>query len=100
MPEKVNRMPKPSYTQVPNLFLDLMPDMSEAEMKVMCAAIGKLFGKKREGLEPINLTQFQQATDLSIHSVLKGIDEATTRGWLQLVDYDGPEGTARYWIHL
>lgn len=87
-----------NFTMTPNVFFELMGEMSEAEMKVMGCAIRKIIGFHKNDPEPISISQFMTETGLCESSVRKGIKEACERGWMAKADNDGPGGTSRYVI--
>lgn len=75
----------PNYTQAPNdLFDTLMRDMSEAELKVVMAAVRQTFGYHKQR-DAISMTRFEELTGLSRQSVANGIDAAIKRGVLRVV---------------
>lgn len=87
---------KQNFTKTPNQYWDLMPKMSEPELRVMGFAIRKINGFRKTKPEPISLSQFMKGTGMSKNSVLKGIDEAIERGWLIKVDNVAHDGTSQY----
>jgi phage replication O-like protein O len=75
-----NRLPKPNYTQVPNVVLeDWLPEMKGAELKVVLAICRKTFGWHKVK-DRISLTQLQKATGLSRQGVINGLNDAIDRG--------------------
>ncbi len=85
----------PNHTQTPNdLFDHLMREMTEAELKVVLAAIRKTLGYHRASDE-ISLTQFEKMTGLTRKGVIGGIQAALARGVLREVSR-GKRGVVRY----
>lgn len=74
-------LPKPNYTQIPNLFFDAMPDMKEGELRILLAVARQTFGYHRES-DYLSITQFCKMTGLSRQGVANGIKAAVKRGWL------------------
>lgn len=75
----------PNHTQTPNdLFDKLMKDMSEAELKVVLAAIRQTLGYHKTK-DPISLTRFEEITGLSRQAVVDGVNAAIDRGVLSIV---------------
>ena len=72
---------EPTYTQVPNEFLDvLLPEMrSKAEILVTVAVIRYTFGFHRKSAE-LSLSFLERATGLSRPSVIAGVRLAAKRG--------------------
>jgi hypothetical protein len=66
------------YTQFPNALIALMPDMSEAEMRVTIAIARQTFGWHNEWAV-ISLADFKEITGLSKQGVLDGIEAGMTR---------------------
>jgi hypothetical protein len=87
-----------TYTATPNLYFELMPEMSESEMKVMAFAYRRIIGWHHplDVPEPIGRSEFSEGTGLSLSSVDRGIDEALERGWLKKVAGVGTRGAAGY----
>ncbi len=76
------RIPAPNYTQIPNVVLDLMADMSDAELRVVIAIARQTFGwhKKRD---KISLSQLAKLTGMSRQGVINGLEAGTKRGLIE-----------------
>lgn len=72
----------PNYTQIPNELFTLIPQMSEAELKVALAICRQTFGWHRKEDE-LSLTDLKDLTGLSRQSVIKGIEEGMARGLIK-----------------
>lgn len=85
----------PNYTQAPNeLFDGLLPDLSQAELKVTLAIVRQTFGWHREKHE-LSIAFLMRATGLSRQGVLDGLERGLARGYL----CREPSGqTYRYWL--
>jgi phage replication O-like protein O len=72
----------PNYTQIPNAILDLMADMSDAELRVVLAIARQTFGwhKKRD---KISLSQLRALTGMSKQGVINGLDAGIRRGLIE-----------------
>lgn len=73
----------PNYTQIPNALLDrAMALMSGAELKVVLSVCRRTIGwhKRRDR---ISLTQLQQMTGLSRHSVIDAVRSMVAAGWIE-----------------
>jgi phage replication O-like protein O len=72
----------PNYTQIPNAILDLMADMSDAELRVVLAIARQTFGwhKKRD---KISLSQLRVLTGMSKQGVINGLDAGIRRGLIE-----------------
>lgn len=81
MTTRNERITRPNYTQTPNIVLDAVSEMSEAEMKVMLVLSRRTFGFHRETAE-LSTTDFQKATGLSRASVTTGIQKLMELGWI------------------
>ena len=73
-------IPKPNYTQIPNIMLDsMMQDMGEAELKVVMAIARQTFGFHRKR-KMMSLSYLAKATGMSRQGVLNGITAALESG--------------------
>lgn len=96
----MNAIAPPNYTQTPNvLFDELMQEMSDAELRVVLAAIRKIFGWHKNAPEPISISQFMKLTGMSNRGVLIGIDAAIKRGIL-LEAGRGARGVSLYTLNI
>lgn len=85
----------PNYTAIPNELFDMIPNMSNAELRVMLIALRKTIGYHKVH-ECISLTQFEKGTGLSRQGVLDGINAAIERGILKEIPARGKRGVKRY----
>lgn len=76
-------IPVSNYTMLPNVYLDLIPEMKEPEMKVMGVAIRYTIGYHNYEPKPMSQTWLMAKTGLSKNAVKKGIAEAIKRGWMK-----------------
>jgi hypothetical protein len=73
----------PNYTQTPNdLFDELLPDMSLAELKVVLYVIRQTFGFHREE-QAISIRNLARGTGLSVNSVMDGARQAEEHGLIE-----------------
>lgn len=81
----------PNYTQTPNAIYALMPEMSEAELRVTLAICRQTFGWHR-GKARISLADLERATGMSKQGVLQGIEAGAGRGIIarEAVDESNP----------
>ena len=71
----------PNHTQIPNIILDSMADMGNAELRVVLAVCRKTFGwQKRQ--DYLSLTQIQILTGLSRQGAIDGIAYAINNEWI------------------
>ena len=71
----------PNYTQVPNALFALMPDMGNAELKVVLAVCRQTIGWHKTK-DRLTITRLAELTGLSRQSVYEGISQAIERGIL------------------
>jgi len=79
------KIPKPNYTQTPNIFIDeIMRNLSGSEMKVMMAIIRKTFGwqKKRDR---ISINQIAEITGLARSSISTALDSLEKMGYIKSI---------------
>ena len=69
----------PNYTQTPNDFFVMIPDMSEAELRVTLVMIRETFGFHREGFK-MGLNKLADAAGLSRNGAKDGAEAAEKRG--------------------
>lgn len=72
-------IPLPNYSRVPNCVLEIIGEMSEAELKVTLVIIRNTFGWQRD-LVPMSIKDLQEGTGLSRQSVMNGINAGMERG--------------------
>lgn len=73
-------IPKPNYTQVPNVLLDdMMKDMKEAELRVVLAICRQTFGWHRKS-KKMSLSYLADATGMTSKGVIGGIKDGIERG--------------------
>ncbi|MDV3349958.1 replication protein [Leptothoe sp. LEGE 181152] len=74
-------IPSPNYTQVPNLILDNMQDLSKGEFKVVMAICRYTLGFHRKDHE-LSLHFIQSATGLSESTVTRSVQSLLQRNWI------------------
>lgn len=94
------KIAKVNFTMTPNMLFDLIPDMSDNELRVMMVAVRQVIGWHVENPQPMAKSWFVNRTGRSRASVSKGIKEATKRGWLIKIDCNGPNGESRYTLNF
>ena len=89
----------PNYTQTPNAIYALMPEMSEAELRVTLAICRQTFGWHREKAR-LSLSRLEAATGMSKSGVLAGIEAGIDRGTIgrEAVDPDNPRHGYDYFL--
>lgn len=75
----------PNYTQTPNDFFDMLPDMGEAEMRVTLVMIRQTFGFHR-GSFKLGVGKLAAAAGLSRQGALDGAAAAERRGTFRRVN--------------
>lgn len=70
------------YTQTPNSIYAAMPDMGEAELRIVLVVVRMTHGWHRSAAL-ISLSYFERATGLSRHGVLAGIRAALSNGHIR-----------------
>ena len=76
-------VPKPNYTQTPNLLFDAyMQEMGEAELKVTLAIVRQTFGYHVDKAR-ITFDDLQELTGLSRQGIQNGIESGLKRGTIQ-----------------
>lgn len=68
----------PNYTQIPNALLDLMPKMTESELRVTLAIARKTFGWGKRA-DRISLSQLEKLTGMRRQGVQNGLTAALER---------------------
>jgi hypothetical protein len=76
---EANSFVPPNYTQIPNAFWSILPQMSEAELKVSLVIARETFGWHRQQKE-MSLSYLMKATGLSRQSVINGTEAGIERG--------------------
>ena len=78
----MTRIPKPNYTQIPNVFFDeIMQELNQSELKVMMVVMRKTFGwQKRK--DRISYSQIQEISGLSKQAVSDGLKGLTEKGYI------------------
>lgn len=71
-------LPKPNYTGIPNTLFEMMPDMKEAELRVVLAIARQTFGWHKKN-DRISLRQMQKLTGLSRPAIIRGLAEGEDR---------------------
>jgi len=82
----------PNYTQVPNDLFEMMPSMTEAELRVALVLCRQTFGYHRDQTE-MSLREMSEATGLSVNGAVAGAKAAEERGLVQKIS-DGQKTTA------
>lgn len=70
---------QPNFTQVPNELFEMMPTMSDNELRVVLALLRQTSGYGRDKAE-FGISKIRAMTGLSHNSVTKGAGEAEERG--------------------
>lgn len=80
----VHSIPQSHYTRTPNHYFDHMPHMSNAEFRVVGAAIRAICdgGHPPNQPQPMSMRWFVKHTGLSETTVRKGVRQALLHGWL------------------
>lgn len=78
---------EPNTTQVPNFIFDLIPRLSEAELKVLMVIIRKTYGWHKD-TDKIAASQLEKLTGLSYSAIKKARASLRTKG-LKLIKYKG-----------
>lgn len=74
------------YTKIPNDWIDrAMPSMSAAEWMIMTVILRQTAGWHKER-DAISLTQFEQRTGLSRHTVIAALRNLAQRGWIVIYE--------------
>lgn len=78
-PNMSSPIPKPNYTQVPNVLLDNMHRLSDAELRVLLCICRQTFGWQR-GSCKVSTSFIAKATGMSAQGVLNGVQKMLTKG--------------------
>lgn len=78
----------PNYTQVPNDFFPLIPEMDESELRVTLVMIRETFGYHRSDFR-MGLNKLSTATGLSRNGTKAGAEASENRGTFRRVNPDG-----------
>lgn len=70
----------PNYTQIPNTLFELLPVMSNAELRVTLTLLRKTIGWHKARTELLSVPELADLAGLSESSAKTGIKEATARG--------------------
>lgn len=76
----MSRISAPNYTQMPNVLLDHMAEMGNAELRIIMAIARKTFGWQKCS-DRISLSQLVELTGLSRQGVIDGTAQAVENGW-------------------
>ncbi len=79
--------PEPNHTQTPNNFFDMVPDMSDAELRVTIVMIRNTFGWHRCGFK-MGVEKLGAAAGLSRQGTLDGAAAAEARGTFRRINPD------------
>lgn len=77
----------PNYTQAPNDFFDMIPDMSDAELRVTLVMIRQTFGFHRDNFK-MGINKLKAAAGLSRNGAKDGAEAAEKRGTFMRVNPD------------
>lgn len=69
----------PNYTQAPNDFFVMLPEMGDAELRVTLVMIRQTFGFHRDGFK-MGMKKLAKAAGLSDQGARNGAEEAEKRG--------------------
>jgi phage replication O-like protein O len=69
------------WTQTPNFIYDLMPEMSEAEIKVVLVIVRQTIGWQREAIS-LSVSELESLTKMARASVVSGLKSALEHGIL------------------
>lgn len=86
--------PEPNYTQTPNNFFDMLPDMEASEIIVTLIMIRNTFGFHRTEFK-MGIGKLEDATGLSRNAVKAGAEAAEKRGTFRRTNPD--ESTEAEW---
>lgn len=89
-------LPASNYTQIPNAILDAMPNMKEAEMRVVLLVCRETLGWHRESVR-LSFSDLERLTGLSRQGAFNGISDALEHGYITRTDDDG---SYRYTINI
>ncbi|MDL1911840.1 DnaD domain protein [Chloroflexi bacterium CFX6] len=78
---------QPNFTQVPNELFEMMPTMSDNELRVVLALLRQTSGYGRDKAE-MSIPRIRAMTGLSRNSVTKGAGEAEKRGVVKRLNPD------------
>ncbi len=79
--------PEPNYTQTPNNFFDMLPDMEHSEVNVTLVMIRQTFGFHRDSFK-MGLNKLAEAAGLSRNAAKDGAEAAEKRGTFRRVNPD------------
>lgn len=83
MSSKKSGFTPPNYTQTPNTLFDLLPVLSNAELRITMALVRETFGWHRQRTEQISQTELAALAGLSESSAKTGLAEGLKRGTLK-----------------
>jgi DnaD/phage-associated family protein len=86
--------PSPNYTQVPNDFFILAPDLGDAELRVSLVMIRETFGYHRENFR-MSIRKLAIAAGLSRNGAKAGAEAAENRGTFRRM-YQNGQGSAEW----
>jgi hypothetical protein len=79
--------PEPNYTQTPNNFFDMLPDMEHSEVNVTLIMIRETFGYHRNSFK-MGINKLAEATGLSRNATKDGAEAAERRGTFRRINPD------------
>lgn len=77
--EKAMSFKSPNFTQVPNDFFDMIPEMTDAELRTTLVLIRQTFGYHKDAVE-MQIPKIAQAAGLSVNGAKEGAKKAEERG--------------------
>lgn len=89
-----NAFPEPNYTQTPNDFFDMLPEMESSEVRVTLVMIRQTFGFHRSGFK-MGIGKLAEAAGLSRNAAKDGAIAAEKRGTFRRANPD--EQTEAEW---
>lgn len=80
----MSKIPLPNYTQLPNVIMDTIGELSESELKVILLVCRRTFGFHRQSSEKMTINYFCKVLKLSRSPVCKALKSLTDdRQWLR-----------------
>lgn len=76
-------LPAPNYTQTPNAIFDLLPSMSNAELRATLVIVRETFGWHRQRTGQLSIPEIAERAGMSESSTKTGLKEGQQRGTLK-----------------
>lgn len=96
---KENYIPEPNFTQIPNIFLDVISSrLSEAELRVAMTIMRQTFGWHTQWKD-ISLSFLMKSTGLEKKAVISGINGLVEKGFVEKKK-TGKTGCEKSWYKL